>query len=787
MKASNEGISGKPGLIERHPALSRYVLFRVKWSFPPRNESIYAPSLNSSLHMTNLKRTHIILHLCPLPLQTLLYALLAVTLLAGPSAGQTNPPHRRALLIGISNYATFHQQDMTPLFPDLNCNEDLTRIQAALTKTFQFDPNPAKGEIVVLKTPAQTTRQAILDALDRLAAETKSGDIVYIHYSGHGSRLPDATKPDGYETTIVPADYGNDQSNEITGRELGAELAKLKANHPGQIIFSFDCCHSGTATRGSAKMRGLSDAQYAAWYKKWHKGVAPPVSGVPHGPRTQLADSPMPDLQGPGCVILSACANDQSAFETTEDGKDMGRLSYVLAQVLSQAGPRTTYHQIYDQVRAQFTQKFIDQSPQLDGDPNSFLLGGTAREAPASIMVTVAAPGHYKLDAGSLQGMTVGSEFALYDKDASELSSSQLLTEAKITALDLTSADLSLIIGGKPSIKEGNLGLKAGKSDFFETRLSGGHAVELCHHYDSPPLTLDAGSVQRALPTLAGAILAKLTDPARGLKLVHTTLLPGEKPDILLTRAEDKARGTAELDLVRGDTGYVLGSLDETKDLPTQIYNALQTEARYRYAVGLGQNQAGLNRDYHIALRLVPAEVKRDGDGHIVFNRDQVFSNKVFNATHGPDNSVLHVGDYFTIEVQNTSATPLFFTILDLGSNGDISQPWPSPRDAAQTNILLPTDPGQWVKLWRGSDKTQPALYHATSADPHEIYKAIATDQYVSFKALRSRGTDRGPESPFNDLFGPSVDDGVRGTSDAEPVDPGSWTAATDLFQVMSL
>lgn len=736
-----------------------------------------------------------ILYPYPLPLRAFLCALLGVIMLGDPAAGVANPPHRHALLIGISNYAAFHQQDMAPLFPDLNCSEDLIRIQAALVKTFQFDPSPASGEIVILKTPAQTTRRAILVALDRLAAGTKSGDIVYIHYSGHGSRLPDATKPDGYETTIVPADYKNDQSNEITGRELRAELAKLKANHPAQIVFSFDCCHSGTATRGSAKMRGLSDTQYAAWYKKWHKGAAPPATRVPGRPGSPLTDPLMADLQGSGYVILSACANDQSAFETTDRGKDMGRLSYVLAQVLSQAGPHTTYQQIYDQVRAQFMQKFGDQSPQLDGDPNSFLLGGTARETPAFTLVTVKTPGHYKLDAGSLQGMTVGSEFALYDKDASELSSGQILAEAKITALDLTSADLSLIIGGKPRLKEGNLGPKESKADTFETRFSGGYAVELRHHYDSPPLTLDAGSVQQAVPALAGAILAKLTDPAQGLKLVRTTLLPGEKPDVSLTRAKYTVRGTAELDLVRGDTGCVLGPLDETKDLPTQIYNALQREARYRYAVGLGQNQAGLNRGYHVALRLVPTDVKRDGDGHVVFDHDQSFSqqsfsqqsssHQVFSGKPGPDNLVLHVGDYFTIEVQNTGATPLFFTVLDLGSDGDISQPWPSPRDAAQDNILLPTDPGQWTKLWRGSDKTQPALYHATSADSNEIYKAIATDQYVSFKALRSRGSDRGPESPFSDLFGPSIDSGVRGTSDADPVDPGSWTTAAYLFQVL--
>lgn len=689
---------------------------------------------------------------------TLLTAALTLTL---RPAAHADPPHKHALLIGISKYSALPHvvpgkpAEPEPLFGDLNCDEDLARIQATLVKKYGFDPK--EPEMVVLSKPAQTTRTAILAALERVIAQTQPGDLVYVHYSGHGSRLPDATKPDGYETTIVPSDYKDDQSGEISGKELGAELAKLKSKGPGQVVLSFDCCHSGTATRGSERRRGLTDDEYAAWYARYHNGAKPPKLTTSRGARG--ADTVMPDLEGKGYVILSACTNDQSAYEYTENGKGMGRLSYVLSQVLSQAGPRTTYQQIYDQIKATFAQKFADQSPQLDGDPNTYLLGGTAQETPPSILVSVAASGasgHYTLDAGSLQGMTVGSEFAIYAKSAAEFTEDHKLAEAKIESVDMTTADMSLS--------------KKIKADLTADSFQGARAVETAHDYAAPALTLDAASVRMAAPTLAPAILQKLAE----LKMVRMNLKPGEKADVRMAAPAGKARGTSEVDLVRGDTGDTIKPISLGDDAPTQVYKALKTEARYRYAVGLGLNQPGLNSEYHVALRLVPAESKKDGTSHTVFDHDKPLSAA----------STLRVGDYFTIEVQNTSPKQLFLTVLDIGSDGEISQPWPAPKDTTQANIIMPTAPRQWVKLWRGSDNAQPALFHATSADPHEIYKALATDQYVSFKALLARGTDRGPSGPFSDLFGPAVDEGTRGTNDADPVDPGSWTAATYPFQV---
>jgi hypothetical protein len=704
----------------------------------------------------------------------IIFALLAGLVAVGPASvpSHADPSHLHALLIGISDYRHFHQSDNPPLFPNLDCNEDLRRIEAALVSTFRFKANPADktqfdpaaGEATVLNTPEQTTRAAILTAFDHLVAVSQPGDLVYIHYSGHGSQVPDSTKPEGLESTIVPSDYKDDESNEIKGVEIKQLLTDLKAKvGDGQIVLSFDSCHSGTISRGSERKRGISYAEYCDWFKAKYKKDPPLLARPATTTATRGAGLAIPDLDGNGYVVLSACSNDQSAYEYDDGGIAMGRLSYVLSQVLSQAKPTTTYQEVYDDIEAVFTQKFADQSPQIDGDPNSYLLGGAAKEPPTSLLVSVAAsgrPDQYVVDAGSLQGMTMGSEFGIYAKDAQSFMSDQELAKAKITKLNLTSAEIAVLTTYKPGLTR----------ESFQ----GAHAVEIAHNYASPPLTLDPASVTQVVPAQAQAILAKLADPQTGLNMVRTTLLAGEKPDIVMRRAEGKPRGTAEVDLVRSDTGAVISSVDETQDMPGEVFSSLQKYARYCYAVGLGVSQAGLNSAYHVALRIVPADVKEDADGHTLFDHDKTDA----------AGSSLQIGDHFTIDVQNTGDSPVFLTVLDLDSNGDISQPWPSPSSTTQDNIILPTKPDQWVKLWVGSDKGHIAVFKATSADPHEIYKAIATANYVSFKALRTRGANRGPESPFSDLFGPAVDEGTRGTSGDDNVDPGSWTAFTYPFAV---
>jgi hypothetical protein len=748
-----------------------------------------SPACDTTVSKGEQKMRPLFSHLLPAICAALILGTASVpTASAPPATVQTT--HKRALLIGISDY---HTANDSGYFPSLDCDADVQRIQAALVATFKFDP---KRDITTLSTPAQTRKQAILDALTTLVAETGPGDLVYIHYSGHGDQIPDPTEPTGLDSTIVPCDYKTPAPdpklhgaeaetawNEISGKTILGYIHRLQAKHPAQIVLSFDSCHSASIARGAeVKTRGSSYRDYVQWYNdNFHTNysAATPTDTLPadtpdpksRGGRMIVRGPAWQDLAGTGYVVISACRNESEAKEChdQETNVDMGRLSYCLSRVLMQATPETTYQQVYDDVSALFHEKFSDQEPQLDGNPDTTLFGGTAVPPPPSIQVRVDSPGHYSLAAGRLQGMTRGSEFALYAAHATAFTPAARIGTAKISAVDLTTAILELTD-------------KAGLGTDPDKALAAAQAVETQHNYRKPPLSLDADSLRRQFPAEAQAILDKIAESG----LVTTTLLPGQKDYDLKIAPPTRGANSAPT-LVRADTGYPLLPLEESRgDLDTAVSDAIKQEARYRYACGLGVGQRGLNPAYRISIRIRPVETELDDDGLPAI--------KSVGKPLGP-NDHLQVGQYFVIEVQNNSARPLHLAILDLESDGKVTLRWPYAdktdintnintyhRDTRQDdNVLEPTKPGEWVRLWIGSDKTNIFTPHAKTPDAGEIYKALATDEYVDYTPMAT--TRGGGQSPFAPLFAPALQDIARGT-DAGDIDPGRWTAATETFEI---
>src|SRR4051794_1140457 len=87
----------------------------------------------------------------------------------------------RALLIGIDHYP-----NLEPGYQLSGCANDVTALRQVLVDTYGFPPANVR---TLLNEDAK--RDAILDALDRLAHETEAGDIVVIQFSGHGSQVID--------------------------------------------------------------------------------------------------------------------------------------------------------------------------------------------------------------------------------------------------------------------------------------------------------------------------------------------------------------------------------------------------------------------------------------------------------------------------------------------------------------------------------------------------------------------------------------------------------------------
>ena len=74
-------------------------------------------------------------------------------------------------------------------------------------------------------------------------------------------------KIDGFDEALVPYDassfYTKDKykgENHLIDDELGQLLHRLrqKVGNTGDIIVTIDACHSGTATRGLGKTRGIN-------------------------------------------------------------------------------------------------------------------------------------------------------------------------------------------------------------------------------------------------------------------------------------------------------------------------------------------------------------------------------------------------------------------------------------------------------------------------------------------------------------------------------------------------
>lgn len=95
------------------------------------------------------------------------------------------------------------------------CINDVRRMYACLVDRYGFSQDDITVLIDTDDSYTQPTGKNIRRALSNLVRSAQPGDVLFVHYSGHGTRLPAETGDDddtGYDECIVPCDM-----NLITG------------------------------------------------------------------------------------------------------------------------------------------------------------------------------------------------------------------------------------------------------------------------------------------------------------------------------------------------------------------------------------------------------------------------------------------------------------------------------------------------------------------------------------------------------------------------------------------
>ncbi|KAK0240981.1 caspase domain-containing protein [Armillaria nabsnona] len=156
-----------------------------------------------------------------------------------PADGTSHPNRRRhsassgrkrALCIGI-NYRNRPNELR-------GCIQDTKKIhQFLIQNDFKADDITVLTDEMVKKP----TRSNILNALSRLFQGAQSNDSLFLHYSGHGSQVPDTNgdEVDGKDESIESCD-----SSIIIDDDIHEMLRSLPSGC--QLTALFDSCHSGT-------------------------------------------------------------------------------------------------------------------------------------------------------------------------------------------------------------------------------------------------------------------------------------------------------------------------------------------------------------------------------------------------------------------------------------------------------------------------------------------------------------------------------------------------------------
>jgi hypothetical protein len=252
---------------------------------------------------------------------------------------------KKALLIGINQYDA--KEDSSPnstqngsangWLPLHGCVNDVELQKELLIYRFGFAPQ----DIVTL-TDRDATRHNITEAItEHLIAQTLPDDLVFVHFSGLGSRL-------GNYNTLVPVDSGLPQNLESLQDITELEWRRgLQAIATDRILCVIDAgfYYPNVSTIGNFRLRsriGRSDWQLPPELELIEKqAIATNTARNPSG------------------ALLKAASGDMLCADAQWSGFSSGAFTYALVQQMWQITPATTIYWVMSNLIANLDRRIF--------------------------------------------------------------------------------------------------------------------------------------------------------------------------------------------------------------------------------------------------------------------------------------------------------------------------------------------------------------------------------------------------------------------------------------------
>lgn len=305
-----------------------------------------------------------------------------------------------ALLVGVNEYG--------PEIESLDgCLNDVDLFHEYLARHV----DAAALSVEVLKN-TDATRANIVSRFRSHLGQARSGDVALFQFCGHGARCASNAAfrdsfPDGKDEGLVCYDSRRPGGYDLADKELAVLIAEIVRND-AQVAIVFDCCHSGSGTRGVSAARRLKP-------RLTHEVTTErPLESYLDGYYSRLRHANQP-LFVPTArhMLMAACERGQLAQESPGHGL----FTSTLVDVLVKSGGDLSYADLFVRCRAAVRSQAFDQDPQFEAydgfDAGAGFLGRPMARSSRGRYLVYCDLGAWTVECGAIHGVPTEPEKAV--------------------------------------------------------------------------------------------------------------------------------------------------------------------------------------------------------------------------------------------------------------------------------------------------------------------------------------------------------------------------------------
>jgi hypothetical protein len=566
------------------------------------------------------------------------------------------------------------------------------------------------------------TKQAIVKAIENvLIPSLNKGDVVMLHFSGHGYQIPDNNKDelDGLDEALVPINAKNDggrkkdisfYENYLRDDELNLLLKEIRIalGPTGDLFVTIDACHSGTSTRGIGPSRGAVRLDLDTYENADTEETWEPLSE-------------QKDLSN--MVAFFASSQSQLNSEYQEGELSCGSLSFALSKAISSSNTTTSYQALFEKVRNTMIGIVPAQTPSAEGALNSTIFGGNLLPSAQFLRVKEVLDNNViVISGGLLASINAGSVIGFFEPDTRDYTHANALFTGTVKTSTTTECEVV-----PNSIPDSVNNINLLWAQVLERNF--GHV---------------AVSIQ--LKNFNKAITKQLENELKDVPFISFNKT--KKTDLFIELNKDAESKPNAIKLnTLGDLNFALSAFEVTEKeelSKTQIDWLIQKIADYAQGKFLRTLSVD-NPDFSASLSLVELK-KMDGkSGRSLKDYEEVgkiTSNKI------------KLGKPLRIDIRSNSKRVLYYAILDIDAAGKISVICPSAGRL-----------GEEYKISGNSLVSNNGIVIQPSPPLGQgVLKLIVTRQPINLSGLvTSRGEAANTASSFDMFFQSTIKGKTRG------------------------